>query len=296
MPPLHATVTDVMRKTGLSYEFIMVDDGSKDGTFETLTALQKGDPHLVIIRFRKNFGQTAAMDAGFKHARGAIIITLDADLQNDPQDIPLLLATMKERKLDVVSGWRWQRHDPLGKRMLSKLANAIRKSITRERIHDSGCTLKAFKKECFEGLDLYGEMHRYIPAILMWRGFSIGEVKVHHHERKFGKTKYDAKRVFKGFLDLLVVKFWMQYSARPIHLFGTVGIGMSLVGILTGAYLTFMKIFYGVGIENRPLLLLAILLIIIGVQFIVFGLIADILIKLYYRGYPNYTIREIRKL
>ena len=293
VPILHQAISSSLRRLGRPYEIVVVDDGSRDGTYEALLRLQKQDSHLVVIRFRKNFGQTAAMDAGFKNSRGKVIITMDADLQNDPDDIPLLLDEMERRHLDVVSGWRWPRNDPLGKKLTSLLANAIRKSLTGERIHDSGCTLKAFKKECFDGLDLQGEMHRYIPAILMWRGFRIGEVKVHHHPRKFGKTKYNAKRIFKGFLDLLVVKFWMQYSTRPIHLFGGLGISMFAAGTLIGLYLTVTKLLYQTSLSDRPLLLLAVVLVILGVQFIVFGLLADILVKLFYRDHPNYTIEAV---
>ena len=295
IPLLHHAITQVMKSTRLSYEILVIDDGSRDGMYDVLTRLQEIDQHLIVIRFRKNFGQTAAMDAGFKHARGRVFITMDADLQNDPADIPLLLQTMRQKDLDVVSGWRWPRHDPFAKRLVSKCANTIRISLTGERIHDSGCTLKAFKRECFDDLNLQGEMHRYIPAILMWRGFRIGEVKVRHHPRKYGKTKYGAKRIFKGFLDLLVVKFWMQYSTRPIHLFGTMGIISTGLGLITGVYLLISKFFFGQALANRPLLVLAGLLVVIGVQFIVFGLLADILVKLYYRGFPNYTIKEIRR-
>jgi glycosyltransferase involved in cell wall biosynthesis len=294
LPVLVQELTSVLRKLGKSYEIIVIDDGSTDGSYDALLKMQQHDATLVLIRFRRNFGQTAAMDAGFKHALGKVIITMDADLQNDPADIPLLLKEMEDKKLDVVSGWRWKRKDPLGKRIVSRLANGLRKMLTGERIHDSGCTLKAFKRECFDGLDLQGEMHRFIPAILMWRGFKIGEVKTNHRERKFGKTKYGIKRIMRGFLDLLVVKFWMQYSTAPIRLFGSMGILFGIVGIVIAAYLTVMKILYKISLSERPLLLLAVLLILLGVQLIMFGFLADILVKLYYRGHPNYVIAEIK--
>jgi glycosyltransferase involved in cell wall biosynthesis len=278
-----------------SYEIIYVDDGSTDDTISYLEKIKKLDPsHIVIVKFRKNFGQTAAFDAGFKQAKGAIIVTLDADLQNDPQDIPLLLKKMNEG-YDVVSGWRSERKDPFMKKISSKFANALRKSITKETIHDSGCSLKAYKKECFDDLTLYGEMHRYIPAILMWKGFKIGEVKVKHYPRSHGKTKYGAMRIFKGFMDLIVVKFWMQYSSRPMHLFGGIGVLSSLLGFLIGVYLTFLKIVYNAGIANRPLLLLSILLLVMGVQFILFGILGDIMVKNYYdqKKERNYAIEKV---
>lgn len=277
-----------------SYEIIYVDDGSTDDTYRFLEKIRSLDPNVRVIKFRKNFGQTAAFDAGFSHAEGKVIISMDADLQNDPQDIPRLIEKMREG-FDVVCGWRADRDDPFMKKFTSRIANKVRKSLTKETIHDSGCSLRAYKKECFDGLTLYGEMHRYIPAILMWKGFRVGEVKVHHHPRTYGKTKYGPKRVAKGFLDLLVVKFWMQYSGRPMHLFGGVGFLTSFLGSLIGIYLAIMKFFYHQAIGNRPLLLLAVLLIIIGIQFIVFGILGDILVKTYYesKGAKNYLIEKI---
>jgi glycosyltransferase involved in cell wall biosynthesis len=295
LPVLHEELTAALKRLGKSYEIIIIDDGSTDGSYESLLKLQQRDAHLVIIRFRRNFGQTAAMDSGFKQAQGDVIVTMDADLQNDPADIAALLESMESEKLDVVSGWRWQRRDPIGKRLVSKFANGLRKMLTGERIHDSGCTLKAFRKECFDGLDLQGEMHRFIPAILMWRGFKVGEVKTNHRERKFGRTKYGVNRLLRGFLDLLVVKFWMQYSTSPIRLFGGVGLLMFFLGGMVGAYLTILKLVYQVGLSDRPLLLLAALLMIVGVQLVMFGFLADILVKLFFRGHPNYLIEAVKR-
>ncbi len=295
LPVLHEEITAALKKLGRSYEIIVIDDGSTDDSYKTLLKIQQRDAHLVVIRFRRNFGQTAAMDAGFKQAQGAVIITMDADLQNDPADIGSLLEAMEQEKLDVVSGWRWQRKDPFGKRIVSRFANGVRKMLTGERIHDSGCTLKAFRRECFDGLDLQGEMHRFIPAIMMWRGFKVGEIKTNHRERKFGKTKYGVKRILRGFLDLLVVKFWMQYSASPIRLFGGMGLLMFFLGGVVGAYLTILKLLYQVSLSDRPLLLLAALLMILGVQLIMFGFLADILVKLFFRGHPNYLIEAVKR-
>jgi len=295
VPLLASQIKKAVDRLKKTYEIIFIDDGSRDNTFAVLKRLHDLDlEHVRVIRMRKNFGQTAAFDAGFKHARGKIIITMDADLQNDPEDIPLLLNKMKEG-YDVVSGWRWQRKDPFSKKILSKFANLLRRIVTKENVHDSGCSLKAYKRECFADLNLYGEMHRYIPAILQWKGFKIGEVKVHHRLRKYGKTKYTLTRVLKGFLDLLVVKFWMQYSSRPMHLFGTIGIFSFLLGIITSVYLTIMKFLYHQSLANRPLLLLAILLMIMGIQFIIFGFLGDMLMKIYYdrKEETNYSIKQV---
>ncbi len=281
---------DVLDRMKLAYEIIFVDDGSKDKTFQNLCRIK--DTHVKIIRFRRNFGQTAAMDAGFKAAKGKIIISMDGDLQNDPEDIPRLIAKLKEG-YDVVCGWRKDRKDSLLKHIISRGANVLRKVIINDHIHDSGCSLKAYKKECFDDLDLYGEMHRFIPALLEWKGFKVTEMVVKHHPRKYGKSKYTMKRVLKGFLDMLVLKFWMQYSTRPIHLFGGLGVLTAFLGAATGIYLTIMKIFYGVPIGNRPLLLLAILLVIVGSQFLIFGVLADILVKIYYKDNKNYSIERI---
>lgn len=289
---LYEELKKVLARLNRKYEIIFVDDGSTDGTFDKLLKLKSKDSNVKILKFRRNFGQTAALDAGFKSAKGDIIISMDADLQNDPADIPKLLDRMKEG-FDAVSGWRYKRKDPLSKKLFSKAANIFRKMVTGETIHDSGCTLKAYKKECFNDLNLFGEMHRYIPALLMWKGFKIGEVKVNHRPRTHGKTKYRMSRIFRGALDLLVVVFWQRYSTRPIHLFGGLGILSMLAGIISGAYLTIMKFAYGASIANRPLLLLTILLILLGVQFIVFGFLADILIKVYYKDSRNYSIEKI---
>jgi glycosyltransferase involved in cell wall biosynthesis len=246
-----------------------------------------------IIKFRKNFGQAASWDAGFKNAKGDLIITMDSDLQNDPEDIGKLLAELS-KGYDVVSGWRADRQDNLSKKFFSGISRFMRSKIIDDKIHDSGCSLKIYKKECFTHLDLQGEMHRYVTEILSLRGFKIGEVKVNHFPRKHGKTKYNIIRVPKGFLDLLVVAFWQKFSSRPIHLFGGVGIITSLLGFIVGAYLLFQKFVYDEAIAARPLLLLAVLLVVLGVQFIIFGLIADILIKLYYSGEKKtYFIEKI---
>ncbi len=289
--PLYDSLTTVLNRAGYEFEIIIVDDGSTDATFRRLSEIHEKDDRLHAIRFRRNFGQTAALDAGFKAAKGSIIIAMDADLQNDPNDIPRLLEKLSQG-YDVVSGWRYHRKDPLGKKIISKLANALRKSLTGERIHDSGCSLKAYRKECFDNMNLYGEMHRFIPALLLWRGFRIGEIKVLHHPRRFGKTKYGLGRIMHGFLDLLIVVFWQRYSTAPIQLFGGLGLLSFLVGGILSWYLFIQKFIFNVALSGRPALLLATLLVILGVQLMMFGVLADIAIKNYFKDTPTYTIER----
>ncbi|MEM4239797.1 MAG: glycosyltransferase family 2 protein [Candidatus Woesearchaeota archaeon] len=289
--PLYNELTPVMKSLGRPYEIIFVDDGSKDRTYERLLQLAMADRHVRIVKFRKNFGQTAAMDAGIKQSKGKILITLDADLQNDPQDIPKLLQKLDEG-YDVVSGWRWNRKDTLSKKLFSKIANRIRRSLTGDKIHDSGCTLKVYRRECFESLTLYGEMHRYITTVLRFRGFKIGELPVNHRARKFGKTKYNFKRVFKGFFDLLFIKFWNDFSTRPIHFFG--GAAMLQFGL---AFVILVEQIIKALIINAlylgPLLVLSVMLVITGFLTFFFGFIAEIMIRMYYREKPNYEIEKV---
>ncbi len=289
--PLYDGLIATLSRLPHDFEIIIIDDGSTDATFHQIKEIHEKDAHLRAIRFRRNFGQTAALDAGFKAARGDIIIAMDADLQNDPRDIPRLLEKLNQG-YDVVSGWRYRRSDPLGKKIASKLANALRKSLTGERIHDSGCSLKAYRKECFENMNLYGEMHRFIPALLLWRGFHIGEIKVYHHPRRFGRTKYGLSRLMRGFFDLLIVKFWMQYSARPIHLFGGIGVLSFAFGVFCGILSIYLKIFQGQDLSETFLPVVAVLSIILGVQFFISGILADIAIKSYFKDAPAYVIRE----
>ena len=272
----------VLDSCGRSYEMIFIDDGSTDATFSALKNAHDKNPRIKIIKFRRNFGQSAALKAGFDYAKGNVVISMDGDLQNDPVDIPVLLNKLENEDYDVVCGWRADRKDPLSKKLISKVANLVRRNITSEFIHDSGCTFRAYKNECVKGLELYGETHRYIPAMLLWKGYKIGEVKVKHHSRKYGVTKYNWHRVIKGFLDLIVISFWQKYSVRPIHVFGGFGMVLSGLGVVIGGYLGIQRLFLGVGLSDRPLFLVAILMVIVGVQFIVSGILADIMIKVYY--------------
>jgi glycosyltransferase involved in cell wall biosynthesis len=290
---LHARIFKACQSLGESFEIVFIDDGSTDKTVENCRDLRP----LKLIQFRKNFGQTAAFDAGIKNSNGEIIITLDGDLQNDPDDIKLLLAEMK-KGFDVVSGWRWQRKDPLMKKIFSRTANLLRKIFVEDHIHDSGCSLKAYKRECFNHVDLFGEMHRFIPAILELDGYKVGEVKVSHHPRIHGRTKYNWKRGIKGLVDMISIWFWRKYATRPLHLFGGTGIVFSCLGFLILGWMAVIKLFYGASLSEKIWPLVGIFLVLVGIQLFVFGLLADILIKNYYksRGEMNYSIREIKKL
>lgn len=287
---LHQKIRQACEKIGKSFEIVFVDDGSSDGTVKDCEGLHP----LKLVKFRKNFGQTAAFDAGFKNSGGEIIITMDGDLQNDPDDIPLLLAEMA-KGFDVVSGWRFKRRDSFSKKLFSRTANLLRKFFVADTIHDSGCSLKAYKKECFEDVDLFGEMHRFIPAILELQGFKVGEVKVTHHPRIHGQTKYNWRRSIKGLVDMISVWFWRKYANRPLHLFGGSGIILSFAGSGILVWMAIEKIFFNASLSEKIWPLMGIFFIMIGVQLFIFGLMADIMIKSYYKGQKrmNYSIKEI---
>jgi glycosyltransferase involved in cell wall biosynthesis len=290
---LHKKIKEALEKLGKSYEIIFIDDGSKDKTVEECRNLSP----LKLIEFRKNFGQTAAFDAGIKASAGEIIIMLDGDLQNDPADIQLLLEKMSEG-FDIVTGWRWERKDSLSKKIFSRTANILRKILIQDKIHDSGCSLKAYRRECFEGVDLFGEMHRFIPAILEMQGFKVGEVKVSHHPRVHGVTKYNWKRGMKGFVDMLSIWFWRKYSNRPLHLFGGSGIVFILLGTIVLIWMAVEKIFFHASLAEKIWPLVGVFLFVVGIQLFVFGLLADILIKNYYKGrnQMNYSIKSIKEI
>jgi glycosyltransferase involved in cell wall biosynthesis len=273
------------------YEIIFADDGSSDKTVEIL----KGLSPVTVIELRKNFGQTAAMDAGIKHAVGDVIITLDGDGQNPPSEIVKLLEKMKADNLDIVSGWRKNRKDPFGKRFASRGANMLRGILVKDEIHDSGCSLKVYKRECFEGVDLLGEMHRFIPAVLKWSGFKVGEVEVSHRERTSGVTKYNWKRIVKGLIDMVAIWFWRKYARRPLHLFGGVGVIAGSAGVLIMLLSFIARIFFDYPLSTSIFPLIAMLLMIVGVQLFVSGLLADIAVRQYYRGpeHRPYSIKNV---
>jgi len=292
--PLHNELCKALGSIGKEYEIIFVDDGSTDATFQKLQALHAKDDRVKVLKLKKNFGQSAAMAAGFEHTRGEVVITMDADLQTDSADIPSLLRGL-DNGYDVVCGWRQGRKDSILKVGFSRFSNWLRRRWTGESIHDSGCSLRAYKNGCWKDLELYGEMHRYIPTLLSWKGYEIGEVKVVHRSRIHAETKYNWQRLFKGFLDLLLVTFWQRYSLRPMHIFGGSGLLLAIVGIALTGYLGIEKIFFGVALADRPLLMLAILMLIVGIQFVVFGVLADIMSRVYYRqsGRKNYVIEKV---
>lgn len=292
--PLHREVTDALTALGRSYEVIVVDDGSADDSFARLAEIHRQDPCWRIIRFRRNFGQAAGFAAGFKAARGQVVLTLDADLQNDPRDIGKLLAKLDEG-YDIVSGWRTERKEPfLTRRLPSMTANRMISGATRVVLHDYGCSLKAYRSEVVKGIRLYGELHRFIPALASWMGVTVAEVPVNDRRRKFGKSKYGISRTFRVFLDLITVRFMLSYSGRPLHVFGGLGLASFGLGILIGLYLTFVKLALRQDIGTRPLLLLAVLLVILGVQMVSMGLLAEMITRTYHEAQdkPIYVIRE----
>jgi glycosyltransferase involved in cell wall biosynthesis len=294
LPALYEELTEVLEHHGKRYELIFVDDGSTDASFALLSSIHHRDPSLRVIRFRKNFGQTAALAAGFAEAQAPVIVTLDADLQNDPRDIPLMLERL-DAGFDMVCGWRKDRKDPfLSRRLPSQIANWLISVTTGVNLHDYGCTLKAFRSEVVKNLHLYGEMHRFIPAVASGMGVSIDEVVVGHRLRREGQSKYGISRTLRVILDLMTVKFLLNYSSRPLQIFGTVGVLMGAAGFLMGLYLTWMKFGLGEPIGGRPLLLLASLLMLVGIQLVSLGLLGELLARLYHenRTSPPYTVRE----
>lgn len=286
---------EVLRALGKDCEIIIVDDGSTDGTYPILIRLYRQEPRLRVVRLKRNFGQTAAVAAGLAYAQGEVIVAMDGDGQNDPRDIPALLAKLDEG-FDLVNGWRSPRQDPFWTRRLpSQIANGLISWITEVKLHDYGCTLKAIRREIAKDLKLYGEMHRFIPAIAYERGARIAEIKVHHRPRLWGKSKYGIARTFRVVLDLLTVKFLLSYATRPLHIFGPVGLLSGAVGFVMAVYLTVQKLVYGLEIAGRPLLLLSVLLILVSFQFITMGLLAEMLARTYHESQnkPIYVIKEV---
>jgi glycosyltransferase involved in cell wall biosynthesis len=293
---LHREFTDTLTAWGRSYEIVVVDDGSTDESFAILARLQAGDPHLRVIRFRRNFGQTAAFAAGFAHARGRLIVTSDGDLQNDPRDIPAMVA-MLEGGYDIVCGWRKDRKDAyVSRRLPSTLANALISAVTDVHLHDYGCSLKIFRAEIVKDMKLYGEMHRFLPAIASEQTSSIGEMVVHHRARKYGRSKYGIGRTVRVILDLLTVKFLLSYSTRPLQIFGLVGIAMGLAGGVIIGTLAVQRFREVLSLnQHMPWVLLGILLIFTGFQLVTLGLLAELQVRTYHESQnkPIYVIREV---
>lgn len=295
IPKLYETLTAVMTEYGRPYEIIIVDDGSKDSSFSLLKNLAREDQRLRVVRFRRNFGQTAAFAAGFDHARGDVVITMDADLQNDPRDVPKLMEKIDEG-YDIVSGWRKDRQDRfLDRKLPSMIANRLISNVTDVQLHDYGCSLKAYRRDVLKDVRLYGELHRFIPALASQVGGSVTEVPVNHYARQFGKSKYGISRTIRVVLDLIGVWFLGSYGTRPLHVFGGLGLFSTFVGIATGLYLTAYKYIFNVDIGDRPLLILAVALVLVGIQMVMMGLVAEMLTRTYYESQNKriYIVREV---
>ena len=294
VPHLIRQLHQALDPTGLRYEIILVDDGSRDRSFSVMKSLAAADPALVIIGLRRNFGQTAALQAGLDFSRGAKIVLMDADLQNDPDDIPAML-TKLDGGYDLVAGWRKDRKDAfINRRLPSMIANRIISLTTKVQLHDYGCTLKAMTRDVAKELRLYGEMHRFIPAIANWVGVRVVEMPVNHRARQFGSTKYGIGRTLRVILDLITVRFMQSYLVRPMQVFGLAGFASGAFGILICFWLAIEKVLFGEDIGSRPLLLLGVLLIVVGVQLVSLGLVADVLSRTYHESQrkPPYYVRE----
>jgi glycosyltransferase involved in cell wall biosynthesis len=296
LPELYKQFTAALTGFGRPYEILLIDDGSTDASGKILAEMAARDWHVRVIRFRRNFGQTAGFSAGFAYARGRLIITADGDLQNDPADIPAMVERLEQKERDIVCGWRRDRKDKwLTRRVPSMLANALISKATGVKLHDYGCSLKVFRAEVVKPLRLYGEMHRFIPAIASEMGVSIDEVVVNHRARVAGTSKYGLSRTLRVILDLLTVKFLLRYSTRPLQIFGLVGMIAGSLGLLITGYLGFVRLFLGHGIGDRPLLLLGVLLVFSGLQFLTIGLLAEMQARTYHESQDKttYVVREI---
>jgi len=289
LPELTQRIYQQLKPTEKKFEIVFIDDGSTDNSYDVLSQLKSDYPEIHAIQFKRNFGKSAALSEGFNTASGDIVITMDADLQDDPEEIPRLIKEL-ENGFDLISGWKKKRNDPISKTIPSKLFNIATRHLTGIKIHDFNCGLKAYRREVIKAIPVYGELHRYLPVLAHWLGFRVGELIVKHHSRKHGYSKFGVKRFFNGFFDLLTVLFITRFRQKPLHLFGFMGLGSSMLGLLVLAYLSILW-FQGHGIGQRPLFFLGVLLIIVGVQFFSIGLIGEMLINT--RGNNiSYTIKR----
>lgn len=275
LPELAERIGESLADYG-SYEILFVDDGSTDDTWKVISELHHKTPQVRGIRLRSNFGKAMALSAGFKHARGGTVVMMDADLQDDPADLPKFLAKIDDDELDVVVGWKVKRHDPFNRRLFSKIFNGTVRMFTGVRLHDMNCGFKAYRSEVLRSIPIYGDLFRFIPALANWQGYRVGEVPVTHHPRKFGRSRYGLERILRGFFDLVSVVFITRYSRKPMHLFGLIGLVLATAGVAVCAYLTVLW-FQGEAIGHRPLLLLGVLMLILGIQFFSMGLIGEFL-------------------
>jgi glycosyltransferase involved in cell wall biosynthesis len=288
---LSARVAAVLDLLGRSFEVVFVDDGSRDGTAGAVRAAHEIDQRVRLVRLRRNFGKAAALTAGIDAARGAVIVTMDGDLQDDPDEIPRLLAALEDGGLDLVSGWKRRRRDPVSKRWPSRLFNWVTRRMARVDLHDFNCGFKAYRREVLDEIAIYGELHRFIPVLASRRGFAVGEIEVTHHPRRHGVSKYGLDRLYKGFLDLLTVLFLTRYTPRPLHLFGLAGVVCFLAGTGINLYLAWIW-FGGQNLSNRPLLLFGVLLMILGIQLLSTGLIGEMITHSSFRRRASYSVRE----
>ena len=293
IPELARQIKTVCDESGISFEAWMVDDGSRDQTWTAIERLHDEDSRFGGLRFRRNYGKSAALAVGFQHARGRYVITMDADLQDDPAEIPRLIAEL-EKGFDLVSGWKKRRHDPLSKRIPSRIYNIVTRGISGIDLHDFNCGLKAYRREVVESVHVYGELHRYIPLLAKWEGYDrIAELVVRHRPRRYGTTKFGLERWVKGFLDLISVVFLTRFAARPMHFFGTFGTLAFLAGFVLSLWISIDKIVFGNPIGDRPLLLLGVLMIIVGVQMFTTGLIGEMMIKREMERTSSYRVNEV---
>ena len=295
--PLHERLARVLGSPGIRHEIIFVNDGSADGSESVLAGIARADANVRVINFRRNYGQTAALMAGFDVARGEVVVPMDGDLQNEPEDIPGLVAKLEEG-FDVVSGWRRDRHDGFRRRLASRVANRLVSWISGVHLHDYGCTLKAYRRDALMGVKLYGEMHRFIPVYASWQGARVTEMPVSHHARRFGTSKYGFERVFKVALDLIVIKFLAGYANKPIYVFGGFGIAALAVSLLAGLYALYLKFFEGTAFILTPLPLLVALTFLAGITSILMGLLAELIMRTWYeaQGKPVYLVKSTHNL
>lgn len=289
--PMYKNLKFVLDRLEKSYEIIFVDDGSRDRTFENLAMINKEDKKLRVIQFQRRFEKAAALSAGFIEAKGDIIITMDADLQDDPREIPRFLEKLNSG-YDIVVGWKYKRKDPLARIMASRLFNFLVRRLTGIKLHDSDCNFRAMRKEVIKNINVYSGLYRFIPSLANAKGYRVGEIKIVHHKRRFGRSRYGLSRLIKGFFDLLTIKFLMSYTKRPMHLFGLIGIFSTLIGFVIAAYLAVIRLLFGQLIGNRPLLLLAILLIILGLQFISIGLIGEMITSTTHKKEEQFVVKR----
>jgi glycosyltransferase involved in cell wall biosynthesis len=290
---LASRVAAALDGLGRSFELLFVDDGSRDGTPQRVLAARERDARVKLVRLRRNFGKAAAISAGFDHSRGELIITMDGDLQDDPEEIPRMLETLERGEYDLVSGWKRDRQDPLGKTLPSRLFNWATRRLAQVDLHDFNCGFKVYRREVLEQVPIYGELHRYIPVLASRRGFRIGELAVRHHPRRSGVSKYGWDRLYKGLLDLLTVLFITKYTRRPLHLFGLIGLAALTGGFLINAWLAFLWAFRDEALSQRPLLFLGVLLMLAGLQVLTTGLLAEMTTHKTFRRTDSYSVREI---